>query len=163
MKDEDVKDLVITHDKHIEVMSQSIEHLADAVGTTNRKMEDIIEVLSNQHVQAERLSNMDENLKESFERVHTKIEDLETVQKAAVPPYFIKWALVILITYAVTFGTYFVQSIHTLDTRSETHMSVSEVRDKNVDDKLAEHDRYLNRNYGIIKGMSGVNIHLKDH
>ena len=156
MKDNDVKDLVIAHDKHIEVMSQSIEHLADAVGTTNRKMEDIIEVLSNQQVQAERLSNMDENLRESFERVHNKIANLEEHQEAAVPPYVIKWALALLVTYAITFGTYFVQSIHTLETRSETHLSVSKVRDANVDKKLNKLDSYLNRNYGLIKGISST-------
>ncbi len=155
MKDEDVKDLVIAHDKHIEVMSQSIEHLADAVGTTNRKMEDIIEVLSNQQVQAERLSNMDDNLKESFERVYSKIDAIETVQKAAVPPYIIKWVLVLLITYAVTFGTYFVQSIHSLDISSAKHISTSSIRNINTTKKLEKLDDYTSRNYEIIKGMRG--------
>lgn len=83
---EDIK-LLMTHDKDIGLMSQSIEHLANAVkdtnyqiGTTNRKIEDIIEVISTANVIAEKVSNMDSQLKESFDRVHDEIADIKSTQ-----------------------------------------------------------------------------------
>ena len=79
MKDEDIKDLVVSHDKHIGVMSKSIEHLADAVGTTNRKMEDIVEVLSTQNVLLERVNNIDHAAKEAFGRVYKRMETIEEI------------------------------------------------------------------------------------
>jgi len=82
MRDEDVKDLVMTHDKHIEVMSQSIEHLASAVGTTNSKMEEIIGVLSTQNVIMEKVNNMDTNIKEFADRIGSRIEAVEKTQNA---------------------------------------------------------------------------------
>lgn len=80
MKDEDKLDLVLVHDTAIEVMGQSIEHLAEAVGTTNKKMEDIIKIMNGQYIITEKLANLDVNLKESFDRIHTKIQHIEEAQ-----------------------------------------------------------------------------------
>jgi len=163
MKDEEVKDLVFTHDKHIEVMSQSIEHLAEAVGTTNRKMEDIIDVLSTQNVLMERVNNIDENLKESFGRVHTnirdnadKLGDIVEESRNKLPNWVLKWVLGSLVTYAIIFGVYATQQIHKLDNASTSHASASVIRDKYVDDKLIEHSGLLNRNYGALSELSKV-------
>ena len=79
MHDRDVVDLVNKHDKHIDSMAQSIEHLAGAVGTTNKKLDDVIEVMATQNILMERLSNLEENLKESFTRVHKRTGAIETV------------------------------------------------------------------------------------
>jgi len=75
----DVIELVTKHDKHIDSMAQSIEHLAGAVGTTNKKLEDVIEVMGKQNVLMEKFANLEDNLKESFGRVHEKIEKIEIV------------------------------------------------------------------------------------
>ena len=80
MNDEKFKDMVIEHDKHIDGMAQSIEHLVSAVGSTNRKLEDVISVIGRQNVLMEKFSNLEVNLKESFSRIHSKITDIESVQ-----------------------------------------------------------------------------------
>ena len=82
MIEEGYKDLITKHDKHIDMMSQSIEHLAQAVGSTNRKLEDIISVINTQNILTERFSNMEVNLKESFSIVHEKIRIIETAHNA---------------------------------------------------------------------------------
>jgi SepF-like predicted cell division protein (DUF552 family) len=80
MSDDDYKDLVLQHDKNIDKLATSIEHIAGAVGTTNRKIEDVLSVISQQNVLMEKFANMETNLKESFNRVHAKIRDIETKQ-----------------------------------------------------------------------------------
>jgi hypothetical protein len=77
MTDDDVKDMVQHHDKSISLMTQSLEHLASEVGTSNRKLEDIISVIGRQNVLMEKFSNLESNLKESFSRLHEKDEKLE--------------------------------------------------------------------------------------
>ncbi len=80
MSEEDKIDLLNKHDKHIDMMAQSIQNLAGTVGSTNRKLDDIITVIGKQNVLMEKFSNMEANLKESFTRVHVKIKDLENTQ-----------------------------------------------------------------------------------
>ena len=77
MSDDEYRDLVIKHDKHIDKVADSVEHLAKAVGSTNRKLDDVIEVINKQNVLMERVSNMEINLKESFSRVHARLDLLE--------------------------------------------------------------------------------------
>ena len=80
MSDEDYKDMIMQHDKHIDKLAISIEHVAGAVGSTNRKLEDILSVISQQNILMEKFANMETNLKESFNRVYGKIRDLEVIQ-----------------------------------------------------------------------------------
>jgi len=77
MTDEHYKEMILTHDKHIDRMSSSIETLAGSMGETNKKLDGIIDVISTQNVLIERFNNLEENLKESFGRVHGKIQVLE--------------------------------------------------------------------------------------
>lgn len=80
MSDEDYKTMILQHDKHIDKLAISIEHIAGAVGTTNRKLEDVIEVISKQNVLMEKLSNLEINSKESFDRVHDELREIKTKQ-----------------------------------------------------------------------------------
>lgn len=80
MSDEDYRDLVLAHDKHIDKLANSIEHIAGAMGSTNRKLEDVINVISTQNVLMEKFTNLEINLKESFNRVHEKIKNVEDTQ-----------------------------------------------------------------------------------
>lgn len=80
MKIEEINELVIAHDKHIDLMAQSIENLATAVGASASKLDDVLDIMHKQNLLYERLNNMDENLKESFNRVHSKIRDIENQQ-----------------------------------------------------------------------------------
>ena len=83
MTDNEYRDMVIRHDKHIDKLAISVEHIATAVGSTNRKLEDIIDVISKQNILMEKFSNLETNLKESFSRVHEKIRILETTQNGS--------------------------------------------------------------------------------
>ena len=83
MEESALRDLVVSHDKHIDLMAQSIEHLAGAVGITSKKLDDIIGVITKQNILMEKFQNLEGNLRESFDRVHTKISKLEEVQNGS--------------------------------------------------------------------------------
>ena len=82
MTDENYKDMVIQHDKHIDSLATSIESLAKGVSSTNRKLDDMIDVISKQNILFEKFTNLEENLKESFGRVHKRIEIIEATQNS---------------------------------------------------------------------------------
>jgi ABC-type transporter Mla subunit MlaD len=83
MREEELKDLVVAHDKHIDLMAQSIENLASAVGATSSKLDDIIGVITQQNVLMEKFHNLEDNLKESFDRVHSKVRAIEENQEGS--------------------------------------------------------------------------------
>ena len=80
MTDDAYRDMVLSHDKHLDTLANSIESLASGVGSTNRKLEDIIDVISTQNVLIEKFTNLEINIKESFDRVHDKIRVIEARQ-----------------------------------------------------------------------------------
>ena len=80
MNDEEYRGMVLQHDKHLDTLTSSITVLADNVGTTNRKLDDVIDVINTQNVIVERMNNLDINLKESFSRVHEKVHTIEHAQ-----------------------------------------------------------------------------------
>lgn len=77
MDDAQLAELVIKHDKHIDSVTQSVKQLTDAVSVTNRKLEDVVGVIIQQNLLMEKFTNLEENLKESFSRVHTRTKDIE--------------------------------------------------------------------------------------
>ena len=79
MTDDQYKDMVIDHDKHIDTLAGSIENLAINVSDTNSKLGDVIEVMSHQTVLVERMNNMDNNVSESFKRAWGRLEKLEVM------------------------------------------------------------------------------------
>ena len=83
MSDDDYRDLVLKHDKHIDRVADSVEHLAKAVGATNQKLEDVIDVIGTQNVLMEKFTNLETNLKESFTRVYTRLEKLENTHTSS--------------------------------------------------------------------------------
>lgn len=176
MNENDKMDLLLVHDKHIEVMSQSIEHLAEAVGNTNKKMDNIIDVMSSQNVILEKVNNMDTNLKESFNRVHDKIRVIENAQNAdgcttlrvqsehitnndreikalkdlqknAVPQWLIKVLLGVLIVNAVSFGTYVVSSIQGIKVNNGSRFSEISAMKDSVKSRLDSHDNFIRDNF----------------
>jgi len=179
MSDEDYKDMVIEHDKHLESLATSIESLAGGVGATNRKLEDIIDVISTQNVLIEKFTNLETNLKESFNRVHNKIRvvedkqnsngcpvlnieaekirvankrigDLEEEVKKIISPMLIKSIATLLIIQSILFGTYLVQSIHSLDTKEST----ASAEYKALESRVRRCENNTNRNYGHITGRN---------
>lgn len=81
MSDEDYRDMVVMHDKHIDKLALSIEHIAGAVGSTNRKLEDIIDVISKQNLLMEKFSNLESNSKEAFSRIRDEFKEIEDTHK----------------------------------------------------------------------------------
>jgi hypothetical protein len=73
----DLKDLVVLHDKSIDKMALGLEHLATEVGSTNRKLSDIIDVIGKQNILMEKFTNLETNMKENLNVVHGKIRDIE--------------------------------------------------------------------------------------
>jgi len=182
MKDEDIKDLVMTHDKSIGIMSQSMTHLAETVGTQIKKMEDILEELSAQNVLAEKFANMNRELKETFTRLYSRVEKIENSQdidgcpvlkieiqkvialekrmktvevesKKILNPTILKWIIGITIVQSAAFGTYLVSHIHALETTVATEQALEAEKHENLEEKIGRMDSLLNRNYGMIQGI----------
>lgn len=178
MTDTDIRDLVIKHDAHIDTLASSIEQLAIGVGSTNTRLESVIDMLSKQQVIEERVNNMDKELDESFDRVHTNIRELKDTSKetsvnhekitvankridkleaatSSLPSsMLVRWVVGLFVLYAVSFGTYVVQSIHT----SDTFMSTAVIERANIkediedlEDGAVEQSLLLGRNFENIQ------------
>jgi len=74
--------MVIQHDKHIDSLIVSIESLAKSVLSTNRKLDDMIDVIGKQNLLFEKFTNLEDNLRDSFSRVHKRIGDIENTQNS---------------------------------------------------------------------------------
>lgn len=115
MKEEDYRDMVIDHDKHLDSLTQSVNVLADNVKNTNNKLDNMIDIIQTQNILTDRLSNLSHNFKDSFEKVHAAIDEIEDIQRTFISSTIVKWFAAILIAYTVSFGTYVVSEIHRLD------------------------------------------------
>jgi tetrahydromethanopterin S-methyltransferase subunit G len=72
-----VREMVVRHDEAIDHVSKSIERLASAVEKTDDKMDKVIDALSQNAVILERISNIDSSNKDSVNRLHKRIDDIE--------------------------------------------------------------------------------------
>lgn len=77
MTNEAIRDMVISHDKHIDSLSESIRSLIATQKEGNAKIDRLVEEISKQNVLIERVNNMDRELTESFKRVHTRLDKIE--------------------------------------------------------------------------------------
>ena len=80
MKEEALEVMVINHDKHLDRLTTSVESLAESVGSTNAKLDNVIEVISAQNVMVERMNNLDVNIKEFANDIRGKLRDLDETQ-----------------------------------------------------------------------------------
>jgi hypothetical protein len=72
-----VREMVVRHDEAIDHVSKSIERLASAVEKTDDKMDKVIDALSQNAVILERIANIDSSNKDSVNRLHKRIDDVE--------------------------------------------------------------------------------------
>lgn len=72
-----VREMVVRHDEAIDHVSKSIERLASAVEKTDDKMDKVIEALSQNAVILEKIANIDSSNKDSVNRLHKRIDDVE--------------------------------------------------------------------------------------
>ena len=134
MNEEVISGKISEHDRHIDSLSTAIEHLVETTAVTNLKLDKMVEMLSTQNVIKERLSNLEENLKESFERVHVRqdkisgrVDKLEPVVEKTPTPATIRWAVGIIIGYLILSGNYIVSHIHELESSTEAHAQTGHI------------------------------------
>jgi hypothetical protein len=72
-----VKEMVVRHDEAINHVSISIERLAAAVEKTDDKMDKVIDALGQNAMILERIANIDSSNKDSVNRLHKRIDDVE--------------------------------------------------------------------------------------
>lgn len=77
MTDDNYKDMVLLHDKHIDALTSAVDVLTTNLTDTNDKLQNVVDLITKQNVLAERVSNMDYNTGESFNRAWSRIEKLE--------------------------------------------------------------------------------------
>ena len=136
MNDDSYRDLVIQHDKHIDTLTNSVSVLAVNVGHTNKKLDDMIQVINQQNVLQERFSNLDNNFRESFERIHGDIEEIKTEQAFHFSPIAMRWIISLIVGYSITFGTYVVNDLHSLRLLAVEKIQMQRQVNINVDEKL---------------------------
>ncbi len=73
----EVREMVARHDEAIGHVTQSIERLANAVEKTDDKMDKVIEALGQNAVILEKIANIDSSNKDSVNRLHKRIDDVE--------------------------------------------------------------------------------------
>jgi hypothetical protein len=73
----EVRELVARHDEAINHVTTSIERLANAVEKTDDKMDKVIEALGQNAVILEKIANIDSSNKDSVNRLHKRIDDVE--------------------------------------------------------------------------------------
>jgi len=80
---EQLKEKIIQHDFAIEAMVKSIQELSETTKDSNIKLGDIAKSMGKQEVILEKLANLEGNTKDSINRVHKRIDDLEEYIKEA--------------------------------------------------------------------------------
>jgi len=78
--DDTASELVLTHDRDISRISLLVGHLTEAVTVTNQDVKKLLAGMASQAVLVDKMDNLEDNLRESFTRVHNKIRDIDTIQ-----------------------------------------------------------------------------------
>ena len=89
MTDDALRDLVLKHDASISQLVSSIEHLTRVqsnmsaeIKESNQQIKELMKYLAKQQVFGTQLDNIDRDAKESFMRVHKRVDELDTIQKS---------------------------------------------------------------------------------
>ena len=81
MTDDAYKDMTLENNKHIDALTTSVGSIADAISTTNAKIEDLVEVMYAHNVLSEKVDNLDSNVREYSVRMYKEIEDIKSKQQ----------------------------------------------------------------------------------
>lgn len=93
MTDDTMKDLVTKHDATITQLVTSVEHLVSSQTETNKRLEDVTTLLSQQLILRQKVEVMEKEIDESFKRrdrekrdsdkrLHARIDEVEEKQKS---------------------------------------------------------------------------------
>jgi hypothetical protein len=76
----DGADLLIKHDVAIVNMATSMESLTVIVSKMADKQDMLVESMHNQELVLEKINNVDMRSKDSFNRIHKRVDDIEAAQ-----------------------------------------------------------------------------------
>ena len=155
---EDVMVAKITeHDKHLDSLSNAVNSLATTTSKTNDKLDKVIDVMAQQNVLIEKMSNLSMNLDtvrdaaratervlNSFpapEEVKTSIKITDGLPTSTT----IRWAVGILIGYLAISGNYIIGHIHMLESELATHKKVDELITADFSNRTTKLESSLDR------------------
>lgn len=89
MTESEIKELLLKHDRSIEMLATSIEHLVKSqeqtsndLKETNKRLEEISKLLSKQVVFSEKLNVVEKDARECCKRAHKRIDEIEETQRS---------------------------------------------------------------------------------
>lgn len=77
---EELNDLVTSHDRDISNLALVVAHLTESVTATSRDVKKLLDGVTTQVVLGEKFDSLHDNLKESFDRIHTRVGKMEDAQ-----------------------------------------------------------------------------------
>ncbi len=81
MTDDAYKEMTLENNKHIDSLTRGLHDITKAIGSTNSKIEDLVEVIHTQNVLAEKLENLDKNIADYSKRMYGEIADIKKKQQ----------------------------------------------------------------------------------
>jgi chromosome segregation ATPase len=81
----DIESRVNSHDNSLTLLTKGLESLADTTKEHGQKLDRMIEIMGKQEVLLEKFANLEANSKGSFERLHRRIDHVESNQKTGCP------------------------------------------------------------------------------
>lgn len=86
MTEDKIIESIIEHDQAIKSVAKAIDTLTDEAKSSNKKLDSIVTSMGKQELILEKITNIENRTKDSFNRVHTKIEDVKKVQEVGCTP-----------------------------------------------------------------------------
>ncbi|MEA1892660.1 MAG: hypothetical protein U9N33_08120 [Campylobacterota bacterium] len=147
MNDDEYKRLVIAHDKDLQALTHNTNSLTISIQSIGSKIEDLVDVISQQSVLAEKIMHIDKNTKEAFERRDKQIEYLIEVDKKHIPPWLLKIVVALVITQAILFGTFVVSELHRLSNLTGKEIQMQ----RQINTSNAKEFERLNKSYEKVR------------
>lgn len=167
MNDETLRDMVIAHDKILEMVGKSVETITTSMVSMNAKLEKLTEEIAKQNVLVEKVNVMEKKVEDiekakngdgcnalrfhvettakELDKLKTnskKIEDIDNELPKKVSYKMIGGALVLLVPSLVGFGSYLVLTIHKLQNTYVSKEDIKPIREsvQNIERKMAVYD-----------------------
>jgi uncharacterized protein YutD len=86
MTEEKMVETIYEHDQAIKSVAKAIDTLTEEAKTSNVKLDSIVTSMGKQELILEKITNIETRTKDSFNRVHSKIEDVKNVQNVGCTP-----------------------------------------------------------------------------
>jgi hypothetical protein len=157
MTDEDYKDMVIEHDKHIDRLTQSVEHLIDSVSSTHEKLNKLLDALSEQAKIEEQVKGLGREI-DSLAQTHNKgcpvfsknIGELKnqlevSEAKIGTVTSIGKWIGVFLVTYSISFAIYVEGELNNLHHLATQKIHMQRGINTSVERRLVRFGRLLEK------------------